>query len=1836
MPICKHCSHQSTLPAAADARCPVCGFAYEFDADDWDFDAEVSASEPGARTEPLEKLRSSDHRESDVPAETTGGGTDPEVEFEADPTLAFGGRAFPEDGDELEDDYFALEDGTDEPSELDATQAYLDASGLSGDSERLDDTKRLDLPSDLNEKRGKQGDSSREDVTLPRGLSGSDSAGGSSASSNDGTRKDVSGDLLDSGTVDIRGGSSRGRSSYGVPTPESRDLEGWDTGATTPRGALGDNHASQSLRASDSWQLRHENVRLREQNIAYTSPLEKAEYEASGQSFAGGMGEVFRMRQKSMDRYVALKRPKKGKKSSEKERDGLVSEGVITGQLEHPNIVPVHDIGFDGDGTPFYTMKWVEGEEWEDALRRKALTESENIEILIKVSQAIAYAHSRNIIHRDLKPGNIWLGKFGEVLVMDWGLAARLDSNEGIVPSGTPIYMPPETALAYLEHSKGSIYGTDASASVQRLIPPGTYGDIYLLGALLFKLVTGKAPHKGKNTFDCLKNAARNRIRSTSKRSELLSIAYQAMATNPSERQRDVSEFIDQLKSYQSHAQSVTITQRATTELEIAKEAVANGTAPAKVVYANLARALHGFENALELWPGNSRASRRLQETKQLYATSAFENGDYDLATSMLDAENVESAPLLQQVQARQSQRSRRLRLFRTLQYAVAGSLAASLLFIGISIVAGMDAFNQRMAKTALERERLALNNEIIQLDQQKVILLSEQQLNKITNKNLKERKIEFQAANATLLGNNEHLKKISEEAKKASEEAKKESEEAKKESKQAEQAAKLANYEATLGEIRSALAEHGEFAAREIFDAAVADDALDSKFLESAEWSALDRLTDWRQEATPLVENTEHSLVARSANGQQVAIASRVPGRGTHIRVFNRESQQQPQFEFLIEEPVERLALGEQALATLHSGRLKIYGLASGKALNISAPRETAISAMSFHPTENHLFTGDERSGLSMWRIDTATGEVTHQPLGDDLHAEAIVAVGFSPDGKLRFSADKGGHFRVWASGRDAPWNYSHAVVSQGGGIRLTTALITNRDEGGRLFYGSRNGDVYVVSGGWVQNVSSAAAEMVGSLNADLPSVDPDSQQYVSTRRTSSDFARVPQWESNRPDKIATFLEGRSVESLSLDKPDDVHLVLVASGGNRIMVHPLDGAEIPNLKYWRTYHASPVISCVLWGDSGYSTDETGRALKWKWNTDSKQLTFKPFQENLMAAVTDVYLDVDANTLAVGDAAGFVRRYDNLQDPRTQQLLVSGHSTHRAFQAWDLPAMPNRRLTIAADQRACLWDTAEGTLVTSYDLGVRGDVTVVSPNGRYLVTASTQGRGQISVGNRSEQSAGATIMDLESGDQRSLWPAGPRVTAICWLPSDDADEVLLAVGLRDGQVYVWSSKDGRKNLVAASARVHQLPVTALAYDASSNSIFSGDYEGLLARWSWLDSTSPPQRIVLDRLPVLRLECCNGRMLAIQQQGEQVSLSLHDAHSLDSLSLKHQARKLKDATLSRSGEYIVALDHDGSLVSCAPLTGQWKERLIQDQPLTTMQPRVTSVRALDGNQLLCYGAGLAFRIDGWDKTPHLSHATLSRPTIGLIQAANSSNLVSLATDGRITRFATGPKARFESERLFVDTDSKGHYCNSPSYDHSYAASQNGNTLIVHQWERNQSANPTQIGTVENARCEAIAASQDHVALVARQGPNRRLLLMDRSNGRTEVVFDNLPARADGVTMDSRSNRIAVALHDGRVWAAERDATNRWTALPVESEEVSSVAFTPDGERLLIGRRTGQIEFWELKVSNSHFVPKSKLLLTGHSDPVQVLRYLVSGKRKWLVSGDSTGEVVLHQL
>src|SRR5438270_6701213 len=216
---------------------------------------------------------------------------------------------------------------------------------------------------------------------------------------------------------------------------------------------------------------------------------ELGDYELLEEVGRGGQGVVFRARQKNLNRIVALKVISLGQWANKAHLKRFRLEAEAAARLEHPGIVPIHEVG-ERDGSCYFSMKFVEGGQLDEVARRAPMSIRRATELIAKVARTVHYAHEHGILHRDIKPGNILLDVKGEPHLTDFGLARLVESESSVTHTldvlGTPSYMAPEQAV-----------GNNAAVS--------SVTDVYGIGAVLYQLLTGQPPFAGGATYETIK-----------------------------------------------------------------------------------------------------------------------------------------------------------------------------------------------------------------------------------------------------------------------------------------------------------------------------------------------------------------------------------------------------------------------------------------------------------------------------------------------------------------------------------------------------------------------------------------------------------------------------------------------------------------------------------------------------------------------------------------------------------------------------------------------------------------------------------------------------------------------------------------------------------------------------------------------------------------------------------------------------------------------------------------------------------------------------------------------------------------------------------------------------------------------------------------------------------------------------------------------------------------------------------------------------------------------------------------------------------------------------------
>ena len=299
----------------------------------------------------------------------------------------------------------------------------------------------------------------------------------------------------------------------------------------------------------------------------------------------GGMAVVFEAKDKNCRRKVALKVIHDSHSKNPEVIHRFIEEAQIAAQLDHPNILPIYDLNIDGQDKPFYAMKMVKGYTLEEIIQKvrsedKEFTEEYNLnkflQIFIKICEAVNFAASKGVIHRDLKPENIMIGKFGEVFIMDWGIAKILDGKSEEPNAADSL----DNIIESIKHDEnfeiattmqGQILGTPTFMAPEQVFSEDkeidNRVDVFALGGILFNILVLDTPHEEMNIKELLRNKIAGKIPTPEKRAaktgftlkhlpgnkippSLSSVCQKAMAINPDERYMNAKELQNDVEAY--------------------------------------------------------------------------------------------------------------------------------------------------------------------------------------------------------------------------------------------------------------------------------------------------------------------------------------------------------------------------------------------------------------------------------------------------------------------------------------------------------------------------------------------------------------------------------------------------------------------------------------------------------------------------------------------------------------------------------------------------------------------------------------------------------------------------------------------------------------------------------------------------------------------------------------------------------------------------------------------------------------------------------------------------------------------------------------------------------------------------------------------------------------------------------------------------------------------------------------------------------------------------------------------------------------------------------------
>lgn len=916
----------------------------------------------------------------------------------------------------------------------------------------------------------------------------------------------------------------------------------------------------------------------------------EADYQIVNKLGEGAMGIVFSARQTTIDRVVALKMAKPSFQQNEESRRRFLYEAQITADLDHSNIVPIHELGANESGMLFYSMKLVQGTGWNAVIRKK--TREQNLEIYMKVTDAIAFAHSKGVIHRDLKPENTMLGRFGEVFVTDWGTAVNLtkDTTRLARPAmqgdkfitvqdgkkfrrgDTIAFLDDEEVFEqrqitsiddidpnrlYLRKKLSHTYDSVKDIRVMRMInmagtpcymSPEMAGhdlpkisklsDVYVLGAILYDIVTGRAPHTGKSVTECLRAALDNDVVIKGNDDPLLTIAYKAMESDPANRYQSVEELQDAVREYRRHAESIALTDRSDDLLE---QAMSKGD------YEMYSRTVFGYRDAIELWPENQSAVAGLKKSRLAFGEAAFKKGDYDLVLQTVDrTEPPEDALFLRAVEAKKKGEDREKAL-KKLQKAIAAVVLFAV--VGLS-VASIFAFSQ-WAKATFE--------------QKKAIALADK------NAKLAESESQLRVDAERLAGEKDLLAKSELSQKLAAKESERLAKEAEKVAREAEKAARAAEKTARDAELAEKTAR-----ASEVEQARLA--RIAEKLARESE-----ALAKQRAAAIQLGEYSSSLALAKSqfesfdvAQGQ----ASLTKLKNLPVSVFADAAKPDvPDF----------YTWGWQRINLLSNGDLPMAELQDA----VTASDCAAKAGVAVFGTKGGLVQVLKRDGNAL------TKQAQYVEAGAEIKAVAI-----SPDGSecvFAFVRNREGGMKRWSIAEGEP----SEVVAAG---KRQFQRIAYTQDGGKLVAGINSGIwIWQRDAKWSEQKKPSRVESIRGDLLSLQSISP-MQVFVSSQLQGASVQ-------------LSLLDHNSgaVKSVTLPRLDDElrtaahtlvdNKVMLGLANNQLLVGTLDPAAgtIQDIVELDDKHRSPVTAIVADGAGRVVTASESEPVAHVWKYTNKE-----------------------------------------------------------------------------------------------------------------------------------------------------------------------------------------------------------------------------------------------------------------------------------------------------------------------------------------------------------------------------------------------------------------------------------------------------------------------------------------------------------------------------------------------------------------------------------------------------------------------------------------------------
>jgi WD40 repeat protein/serine/threonine protein kinase/heme exporter protein D len=1493
---------------------------------------------------------------------------------------------------------------------------------------------------------------------------------------------------------------------------------------------------------------------------------------------SGAMGEVFIACQTSVDRNVAFKKqiPKtySSRRKKIRARNKFLFEAQITANLDHPNIVAIHDMGRDQNGDIFYCMELVRGEPWEDVISEMTL--EENLEVLLKVIDGTAYAHSKNTIHRDLKPENTMLGSFGEVLIMDWGLGVNLDNGPPQSMGGTPAFMAPEMAQRDVE-----------------LV--GKHSDIYLLGAVLFMIITGEAPHIGEDAWKCLDNARDNNIldvssldRKIDKR--LLAIALKAMSTRPEDRYANPEQLRTAIENYQSNLLSIRLTERSERELS---SAIENGD------YEYFSKSMFGFQEALSLWQKNAAADSGLQRSKVAYAECALERQDFELGMSLLDPNSADEAVLFQKLRKGADASQQRKRL-------VWLAIGSSLLLLTVLVVSStLNARTQR-----LNAENLAAAVEL-------------------------EKKAKFEAEKATEAAEAEKRRAEEERGK------------AEAERNKADKAKKFAEKLAVAEEAERRRAEGlavKEKSARETAEQLAVKEKLarekaeDLRLKEIEARRTAERLTNEKEAQRLKATNLAGRLQISENSAKERLFQSNIGLIDSYIRdnqieqaieKLKRTRLDQSRFVdwewnrlyHLCHTEVKSISLdGVTAIDQSENGQLSIVSsLGKAKFWNPSSSRtsndlqvagaKAICTAISRDGKWAAIGTADPKQKLTIW--DTSSGQNVAN-FSDRIGASLVSCLAFNDSG-TRLAVGDSSRIITLFDGNATNWTPSKKL----GFHSRRPVDLDFSSEGQRLVSVSRAGLSIV----WDTNSGKPISAYSHPSQLRAAKFVPDGKGLVACATNdreivfwNSDLSNDPLlWQELSAEQLEDAKSRGFVESLvvhesavnDLDFSGDGKTMMTCGDDRTIAVWNVKDQTLT--KRFRG-HVNAVLSCSVANEenAAVSASADGEVRVWRFDEYEDQRTFSP-EKSL--PLNFAQFNNDASELLTCGEDGAIRVWNCNKSTQLESKLEFDPKLGR--RATYLPK--SGRIVTSSPGNVFAWEN--GKLIHKVsEVGSPG-IVVTSKNERLMVTGGDENHPTI-------------VWDLETGDKvATLLDRGSRNRVTAMAISPDDRYLALGTGLVEGIVSVF---DLRSFQIVDEFEQHRGWITDLVFSPSSNEFLSADsVEGYVNAWSIENDRVRREKKIMG---------IGGSYIRIaySDSGTQFVTSTNTDTNKSELQVWDSQTKtpVTKVQLSRSIDFVSMIRDEVVFRLTNGKAYGWKhangKRHMRHVPLFSNASYPTGLNGwsrIPGNRSLVYGDGFVKIIDSPESEVSRGSSIANvydsagnpGPCLSALFADDEKQIVALYQDGAI-RFwdrktdavknvilspkspATGIDIMPNDSRRLATCDSEGVIrCIDVQTNVVLIEIETGSKLNSVKW-----------------------LGKNSVVVAGSTG----LSVVDLN---TEEItkIDNAPESLVGIDR-SKAGSVLVGVGENRIYLWRR-VDSAWQPPTIFGSQVLSARVSPNGKRVFSGDASGAITVWYIPEPGSSDDPRKMISLLGHEKEVSSIAQSADGSH--VASSSRDGSAIL---